>query len=182
MLPFNRYQPAKGTQTVSTARASASMSRKIAFVAIASQSPREMWLKPAQVREFTSFLRGCGMTAEFAAQFAQARDQFGIAFRQPIAVEFDIVFKTGAKMSAEFERLAIDLELMPADPSPCCVGHDVLDFGDQKFEHAPSAGNRWRLCCRTPGAAAAFLDDAQNNAKREKAEWLQRLCVIYAEI
>ena len=83
------------------------------------------------------------MTAEFAAQFAQARDQFGIAFRQPIAVEFDIVFKTGAKMSAEFERLAIDLELMPADPSrcPCCVGHDVLDFGDQKFEHAPSAGN-----------------------------------------
>ena len=89
----------------------------------------------------TSFLRGCGMTAEFAAQFAQARDQFGIAFRQPIAVEFDIVFKTGAKMSAEFERPAIDLELMPADPSrcPCCVGHDVLDFGDQKFERAPSA-------------------------------------------
>ena len=54
-------------------------------------------------------------------------------------------------MSAEFERLAIDLELMPADPSPCCVGHDVLDFGDQKFEHAPSAGNRWRLCVARPG-------------------------------
>ena len=51
----------------------------------------------------------------FAAQSGEAGDQLGIALRQPVLVELDIVLEPGAQMAAEFEAPAIDIELVPRD-------------------------------------------------------------------
>ena len=77
---------------------------------------------------------------------AQPRDQFGIALRKPVAVELDVVLEPRAQVAAELQRPAIDLELMAADAgrAPGGVGHDVFQFGQQKFQHMPPRRQRIR--------------------------------------
>ena len=64
-------------------------------------------LSRRQSEDFAGLLCGCGMPAKFAAQIAQPRDQLGIAFGQPVAVELDVVLEAGAD-SARRARAPID--------------------------------------------------------------------------
>lgn len=93
-----------------------------------------------KIQNLSGFRRACGVAAEFAAHVAQACNQLGVAFGEPLAIELDVVLKARAQMAAQLQRPAIDLELMAANSRrrPGRVGHDFLDFRDQEFEHAPA--------------------------------------------
>src|SRR5262249_34177907 len=101
-------------------------------------------LDRGESKDIASFRGGCGATVILAAQIAHPGDQFGITLREALAIELDVVLEAGAPMSTQFKRPSIDLKLMTPDPRrrPGRVGHNVLEFRNEKFQHLTARRQR----------------------------------------
>src|SRR5215212_6165469 len=84
------------------------------------------------------------MAIVLAAEVGHSLDELGIRRREAALVPADIVFKASPAMSAELERPAVDLDLMPADtgPRPCRLRHQFRELFDFEFEHVAQGGHR----------------------------------------
>ncbi len=76
------------------------------------------------------------MSSKTRTQSRKARNQLAVAASETILVELDVVFDAGADVPTQFKAPLVDIELMASNSCsrPRRIGHEIFQFGDQKFQ------------------------------------------------